>query len=82
MTPLDQLLGSLLERFAPTRGSAEGGVALVVDALVLDLPVESRIGGASGIAVSLPRGRLKTGFDAPHGRLRARLVRTDAKESR
>ena len=40
----------------------------------VDLPVESRLGDDGALEVSPPRGRLATGFDLPHARLRARFT--------
>ncbi len=43
--------------------------------VTLELPVESRIGPNAELSLSPPRGRLATGFDPHHGRLRLHFVR-------
>lgn len=72
MRALSELLVDLAESLSGDRH--DGVIVVAVD---LDLPVESRIGQEAVLAVSLPRGRLRTGFDGPVGRLRARFTREE-----
>ena len=68
-----QLEGSL-----PAQAEAgPGGGGLDVTGVDLELPVEAGRHGKAGLAVSLPRGRLATGFDRPRGRIRVRFERGD-----
>jgi hypothetical protein len=46
------------------------GEGLGIEAMRLDVPIEAVI-SEGRLAVSLPRGRLATGFDRPQGRLMA-----------
>lgn len=56
-------------------GDPGAGVTLGVTDVVLELPIEGRILDDAVLHVSLPRGRLATGFSTPHGRLRLTFVR-------
>jgi hypothetical protein len=53
------------------------GMAIDVTELVIDLPVESRIGREAQLALSAPRGLMMTGFAPSHGRLRVRFVQEE-----
>ncbi|MCU7935204.1 MAG: hypothetical protein KZQ99_10035 [Candidatus Thiodiazotropha sp. (ex Dulcina madagascariensis)] len=57
---------------------ADTGEGLGVKVFSLSVPIESAIDEAGELAVTLPHGRLATGFDAPHGRLRVSFVRSEA----
>lgn len=76
MTGLEELLLHLADTLPSAAGSVKDGVRVRVEALDLDVPVESRI-DAQGLCMSLPRGRLRTGFDPELGRLRLTFVRGD-----
>ena len=47
-----------------------------VEAFELTLPIEARSGDRGQLQVSVPRGRLSTGFDMPPGRLRVSFMRS------
>jgi hypothetical protein len=49
-------------------------------ALDLRIPVEAHVDAAGMVRASLPRGRLATGWDVPHGRLSLRFDRREAGE--
>lgn len=53
------------------------GMAIDVTELVIDLPIESRIGREGRLALSAPRGQMVTGFAPSHGRLRVRFVQEE-----
>lgn len=75
MTRLESLiteLGLSMPAAAVAPGSREG---VGITAIDMDLPVESAIGDGAALSLSLPRGRLATGFDPHHGRLRVRFTR-------
>ena len=75
MTPIEILLTELarsLPMAAVDPDSRQGVGVTVID---LDLPVESLIDGSAALSVSLPRGRLATGFDPHLGRLRVQFSR-------
>jgi hypothetical protein len=67
--PLDELVIGLLSDLSASMVGA--GAALEVTGLDISLPVEARI-GRPGLWVSPPRGVMRTGFVAPHGRMRLR----------
>jgi hypothetical protein len=69
----DRVLFGLAERLA----FSAGGGALAVTGVEVDVPLEAAI-GSTGLAASLPRGRMATGFDPPLARLRLRLELEDA----
>ncbi len=72
MNPLSQLLVEL-GSIASEAGGPSEGVRVQVGELKVELPIEGRL--RDGVAVvSAPRSRLRTGFDTPHGRIRARFV--------
>lgn len=51
------------------------GEGLAVDGFEISVPIESSTDDVGELAVSLPRGRLATGFDLPHGKLTATFIR-------
>ena len=53
------------------------GLAIDVTELVIEMPLESRIGREGQLALSAPRGLMTTGFGASHGRLRVRFVQEE-----
>ena len=57
---------------------SESGDGLGVATFALRVPIESQINPGGELEVCLPRGRLATGFDMPHGRLRVAFARCDA----
>ncbi len=70
MHRLADLLLSLVDGIPHSAGSADEGVALCMKHLVVDTPLEVQTRNGE-FGTSLPRGRLRTGFDVGHGRLRA-----------
>jgi len=75
---LAELLISLASQLPTRTGSDEAGLGLEVTGMELEVPVEARIVSGGQVLASLPRGRLATGFDMPHGRLSAHFdVRRD-----
>ena len=70
MTRLEELVGRLVESLAEPELSDAGPTRMVVTALDLDVPVETRIGDDGALLATLPRGLLATGFEPPVGRLR------------
>lgn len=74
MQSLEQYLLELAEAVLAKAGGPEHGVAIHVTRVDLDLPIESRFADGGRLEVSAPRGRLATGFDPPHARLRARFT--------
>jgi hypothetical protein len=77
VSDLATLLVALTAPLVRGAGGPPDGVALSVSRIDVDVPLETRI-GASGIAASLPRGLLATGFDYPRGRLRLRIDAAEA----
>ncbi len=78
MRPVGELVEALAAELTPRLESGAAGLALEVTRLEVDAPIEARIGAEMGLAASLPRGRLATGFDPPLGHLRARFERGPA----
>jgi hypothetical protein len=74
MLSLEQYLVELADSVLEQAGGPEHGVAIHVTQVDVSLPVESRFAEGGSLEVSPPRGRLATGFDAPHARLRARFT--------
>jgi hypothetical protein len=66
-----ELLAATVGPLPLEAGNAAVGARVAVSALDLDVPLEIRIDDGAELRVSLPRGRLATGFDPPHGRLAA-----------
>ena len=73
MTRAELFLADLVEAFHLVPPDVDG-LGIEVDEVRLDLPVEARIVRGGHVLMSLPRGKLATGFDWPHGRLRVRLT--------
>mgnify|MGYP001186469781 FL=1 len=65
MIPLDALVLSVIGELPVEHGTAELG--LIIDQLEVALPIESRLGADGRLHATAPRGRLRTGFDQPHG---------------
>jgi hypothetical protein len=76
MNAINVFLQDLAESLPTSAGTIEDGIAVAIDELELDMPIEIRI-ETNGLCVSLPRGRLATGFDPQHGRVRVRFSRGD-----
>jgi hypothetical protein len=72
--PFGDLILALAESLPRGAGAPELGVEVQVTGVDLVVPLESRIGGGGELRASLPRGRMATGFRAPHGRLAARFA--------
>jgi hypothetical protein len=73
VTGFDRVILALAERLAVSAG----GGALAITGVEVDVPLEAAIESA-GLAASLPRGRMATGFDPPLARARLRLAVEDA----
>jgi hypothetical protein len=69
-------LGDLLVDLAASLAHGAGApeASIVVTSVDLTLPLEARIARGGELLASLPRGRLATGFQMPHGRLAARFT--------
>ncbi|XXF81321.1 hypothetical protein P2318_16640 [Myxococcaceae bacterium GXIMD 01537] len=74
MQSLEQYLVELADSVLSQAGGPGDGVALRVTRIDVDLPIEARMGAGGTMEVSPPRGRLSTGFDPHHARLRARFT--------
>jgi hypothetical protein len=72
---LGELLAAVTAMLPLEAGSAAAGASVAVSTLDLDVPLEARIEAGAELRVSLPRGRLATGFDVPLGRLVAHFDR-------
>jgi hypothetical protein len=80
VTHLEELIVGLAEGLPAGLGGAEAGVRVESTALDLRIPVEAHVDAAGMVRASLPRGRLATGWDVPHGRLSLRFDRREAGE--
>jgi hypothetical protein len=69
LQPLGELLDAVTATLPLQAGEPAAGARVAVRTLDLDLPLEARIEAGAELRVSLPRGRLATGFDTPLGRL-------------
>lgn len=69
MNPLEELLLSLLDTVPLEADGADAGLRLEVDEIELSFPIESRLARDGRFLASVPRGRIATGFDLPHGEL-------------
>ena len=76
MKALEDWLDEVLAELPWGVADATSGDGLSVLDLELHVPIEAHV-RAGGLAVSAPRGRLATGFDAPRGRLVVRVGRED-----
>ena len=74
MNPLARFLAALVDSLPQPIGAESDGVRLVADSVDLLVPIESHIGQHGELRVSLPRGRMSTGFELPLGRIRAQFV--------
>lgn len=72
---IEELITDLLRAMPLDAGDDAGGVRVCVTEVDVAMPLESRIDGAANLRAALPRGRLRTGFEAPLGRIRARFAR-------
>lgn len=75
MMRLDELLTELADALPTGAMDPVSHEGLGVSAVELTLPVESQIHQGANLALSLPRGRMATGFDVAHGRLHVNFVR-------
>src|SRR5262249_55645935 len=71
LRPLHEVLETVTGRLPFAAGEPAAGARLTVSTLDLDLPLEMRIESGAELRVSLPRGRMATGFDLPLGRITA-----------
>jgi hypothetical protein len=69
MNPLEELLLSLLDAVPLEAGGAAAGVHLEVETIEVAFPIESHLAPGGRFLASVPRGRIATGFDPPHGEL-------------
>ncbi len=76
MKTLDDWLDDMLADLPEAVADAGTGEGLAVVDFEVQVPIEARV-RAGGLSVSVPRGRLATGFDAPRGQLRVRVGRED-----
>jgi hypothetical protein len=72
--PLEQFLDALVDAFVAPATHDVPGLGIRVAEVRLDLPVEARLAGGASVELSLPRGRLATGFDRPRSRIRVELT--------
>ncbi|WP_428267245.1 hypothetical protein [Haliangium sp.] len=79
MPALAELLLALVDGVPQGAASAEAGLAVRTSRMVVEAPIEARARGRE-LTTSLPRGRLQTGFDLPHGRVRAHFCTVAAAE--
>jgi hypothetical protein len=71
----EDLIVRLMDTVPLEAGDADrAGFDLVVTSLDVDMPIEARIEHGAVLSGSLPRGRLKTGFQSPHARLVVRFT--------
>jgi hypothetical protein len=75
MLRLEDLLSDLLDALPADAGGADVGVRVLVTEVDVELPLEARIGAGGHLRASLPRGRWRSGFELPLGRLGARFTR-------
>ena len=71
MIDLAELLVGLTEMIPIAAGTAEAGLAIEVESMEVDLPLEAQLAADAGLLASFPRGRLATAFDPALGRLAA-----------
>jgi hypothetical protein len=81
MRAFADLILALAESVPAGMGSVHVGVAIDVTAVELTVPVETHIAVGGDLRASLPRGRLATGFQMPHGRLVASFVASEKRGS-
>ena len=72
MTTLDRLITHLADAVAPNVAGVRG-LGLKVTDVDLLVPLESMPDPHEVVLVSIPRGRLQTGFERPLGELRMRF---------
>lgn len=70
MIALEELLLTLAEQVPAQAGGEADGLELVLEALDITLPIESRLLESGRLCASAPRGSWRSGFDLPHGELR------------
>ena len=75
MTPLSRLILELIEDIPLDLGGEDEGVALLVNQLHVELPVETQL--SSRPRFTAPRRRTKTGFDHPVAHITLGLVRDE-----
>lgn len=73
MRSLAEVVAEIVALVPAGADAAEHGLAVQVTSLEITCPIEARIGAGGTLLASPPRGRLATGFDLPHARLRARF---------
>lgn len=72
MALAELLVGMVAEVPLDLRGADLG---LVVEAIDVTLPIESRLAADGSLRATAPRGRTRTGFDPPHGQIAVGFVR-------
>lgn len=78
MKKLDELLMELADSLPMGAMDPVSRVGIGISAVELTLPVESQIRQGAELTLSLPRGRMATGFDAPLGQLHVNFVRGES----
>lgn len=73
MKSLAEVVAEIVDLVPAAADAAEHGLAVQVTSLEITFPIEARISAGGALMASPPRGRLATGFDPPHARLRARF---------
>ena len=74
MIRFEDLIVGLMELVPLTAGDPEkDGTSIAVTELEITTPIEARLENDGLLKSTLPRGRMATGFDAPHSRLYARF---------
>lgn len=72
MIRFEELLVGLMELIPLSVG--DGTTEVSVTELQINTPIETRVMSDGSLRGTLPRGRMATGFDAPHSRLYARFA--------
>jgi hypothetical protein len=74
MTRVEYLLHDLIDSLVERTFRRSPVIVLVVDELHVDLPVETGFDRVGALLMTMPRGRLATGFEMPLGRLTIHCV--------
>ena len=78
LRPFGDLVAALVEGMPVAVDDAWGASELRLTHVEIEIPFEARLQRGAEVRASLPRGRLATGFQLPHGRLTARFESTPA----
>jgi len=77
MIDMADLLVALVEAVPLAAGGPDAGVAVDVESMEVDLPIETRLGDGGALLASFPRGRMATDFDPELARVSARFALLD-----